>query len=94
MIFDTIIAAKYHTGNQTQHLFRFNRKSAFSIGIRIQIPKTLDYEVVLFKDHFIHFCTVFIKLLYKIAHGINFKTSNVENSTFGQLPKAGTAANL
>ena len=54
----------------------------------------VDNQIVFAKDYIIHSGSVVIKFFYKITHGINFKTPNVEKMAFHQLVIVETAANL
>lgn len=64
MIPDTIVAAEDHACHQSKHLFRCFVQSARFVGVRIQIPQTLQYQVILSQDDVIHPLAVFIEFLY------------------------------
>lgn len=72
VVFDAVIAAKDHAGDQAEQLLCFGGQRAFRIGVRVQVPEPFYNEIVLAKDQVVHFTAVVIKFFYQ-AHFLNFK---------------------
>jgi hypothetical protein len=68
MVFDAVITAQDHAGYKSKHFFGAPVQYPIFVGIRIQIPKSFKYQVVLPQYDFIHFRPVFIEVLLLFSH--------------------------
>ena len=64
VVFDTVVAAQHHGGNEAQHFFGFYIERAFLIGLVIEAPETFDDLVVVGQNALVHAGAVVVEFFY------------------------------
>src|SRR5687768_2893370 len=79
VILNAVVATQHHTCCQSKHFFGFFIKRTVFIGIRIQVPKSLHYQVILTEDDIIHLLPVIIEFGYEVRHCYRFHKNRKTN---------------
>jgi hypothetical protein len=76
VVFNAIVAAQYHTGNQAKHFFGFYIKRATGIAGGIQREEAFDISVGSFHYPIVHPGAIAVKFFYKFSHFIIIELMN------------------